>query len=303
MGRACVDSHRMIPPDQVHIFVPGDILAEGNAVQNDRRRIFFRDYRFLPFQAAIPAIENLLVSIVGERLTLIRRRFDEGWKEGHFKPGNFAIVGAGRVSEWEWPDPINVSHIYLSNELMASTAAAEFERDYKKLEAIEAFNAHDQELQALGNMLAKELRSPSHGGRLLVDSLASALSVHLVRHYHRNCAVSRTTRAEVRLTTVQRARVLDFIDANIYRNFGLLELAAVAGLSETHFRRCFRTTFGESPHQFVLDQRARLAVERICRTNLALAEIAIAMGFADQAHMTHAVKRATGLTPSALRKA
>ena len=232
----------------------------------------------------------------------MRRRFDEGWKEEHVRPGNVAIVGAGRVNDWEWPGQINVSHIYLSSDLMASTAASAFERDYTKLDTVDALNAEDQQLQALGAMLAQELRSPCEGGELLVDSLATVLSVHLIRNFHRNCSAPCIGRGDTRLTTAQRDRVLDFISAHISRNFKLLELAAVVGLGETQFLRCFRNTFNDSPHRYVLTERVRLAVEKIRRTSLTLAEITAVAGFSDQAHMTREVKKATGLTPGALRK-
>jgi AraC-like DNA-binding protein len=52
----------------------------------------------------------------------------------------------------------------------------------------------------------------------------------------------------------------------------------------------------------VLNERVRLAVEKIRRTSLTLAEITAVTGFSDQAHMTREVKKATGQTPGALRK-
>jgi AraC family transcriptional regulator len=152
-------------------------------------------------------------------------------------------------------------------------------------------------------MLVQELRSPGGGTNLAVDSLASLLSVHLLRCYHRNIRLSRTIRGDARLTKGQRARVLDFIQANISRNFGLLELASAVGMSGTNFRRCFKNTFGESPHQFVLNQRTQMAIEQICQTRLGFSQIAALTGFANRSHMTAAVKKATGLTLGALRKA
>lgn len=233
----------------------------------------------------------------------MRRRCGEGWKEENVRPGIMSIMGAGRASDWEWPGRINVSHLYLSSGLMADTAASVFEQDYRKLETLDVLRAEDQKLLILGDALSQELRAPGDGGNLFVDAVASALSLHLIRLYHRNCNLSAIARDGVRLTPAQRLRVLDFIGAHISHNFKLLELAQVSGLSEFQFLRSFKGTFGASPHQYVLEQRVRLAVEQICQTNLALAEIAFATGFSDQAHMTRAVRKATGLTPGAFRKA
>lgn len=294
-------THRIISPEQVHIYAPGDILAEGDTGLDDRRRVFFRDYRYGSSTVVAPGIEGVQIVTYRQGSTLMRRRCGEGWKEERVGPGIMSLMGAGQASDWEWPARIDVSHLYLSSELMADTAASAFEQDYRKLETMDVLRLVDHKLLALGDALAQELRSPGDGGNLFVDAVASALSVHLIRHYHRNCNAA-DAGAGMRLNPAQRARVLDFIEAHISRNFKLMELAKVTGLSEFHFLRCFKNTFGESPHHYVLRQRVRLAVERICRTGLPLAEIAFSTGFSDQAHMTRAVRKATGLTPGAMRK-
>ena len=300
--RAPLDARQVIPPDKVHIYAPGDILAEGDTGQDKWRRVFFRDYGYQPSKVVAPGIDGLQIVIYREGSTLIRRHCGEGWKEGHVRAGIMSIMGAGRASDWEWPDQISVSHIYLSNGLMSDTAASAFEQDYRKLETMDVLNIADGTLQSMGEALAKELRSPGDGGDLFVDAVASALSVHLIRCYHSNCRASGIARGGRRLTPTQRTRVLEFIDVHISQNFKLAELAKVSELNEFQFLRCFKKTFGQSPHQYVLDQRTRLAIEQICRTDLSLAEIAFATGFSDQAHMTRAVRKATGLTPGALRK-
>lgn len=84
--------------------------------------------------------------------------------------------------------------------------------------------------------------------------------------------------------------------------------ASVAGLArsmERHpiaFARAFRTAFGRPPAQFRQDWRVASAIDRIVRSDLALAEVAFATGFADQAHMTRAVTAASGCPPGMLRR-
>jgi len=298
-----LDTRKTIRPDQVHVLVPGDILAEGSAGRNHHRRVFFRDYRFQPMRVAIPAIEDLLIIVFGNGPRLMRRRFGKEWQCQYVSAGDVSILGSGHASEWEWFDQIIDTHIYLSKEFMTGTAASEFGIDYKKLETIDVLNTADHTLRHLGQMLAQELRTTGDGRNLLVDSLASALSVQLIRRHHRNCDVSGSISGNARLTTVQKARVTEFINANLSNTIGLQELGKVAGLSEPQLLRNFKNTFGESPYQYVLNQRARLAVEKIRQTDLTFAEIASSTGYADQAHMTRAIRKATGQTPGALRRA
>jgi AraC family transcriptional regulator len=299
-----LDTHRIIRPDEVEIVVPeAKVVAEGVAGRGPLRRVTYRDYQSSePGQSLVPGIDGVVLIIYRDAETQLRRRIEGSWKVEHIPLGNVAIIGGGRPTELEWQGQTRISHVCLSHEVMAQTAAA-LEQDYEKLEIIDPLHFKNPQLLAVGDMLIQELRALAGSTTLLIDLLTSSLGVYLLRHGHRNSAQLRTRGGTPQLTTVQRALVLDFIEANIARNFRLQELATVAGLSEVHFARCFTNTFRESPHQFVLKQRILLAIERICRTKLNFAEIAELSGFADQAHLTRAVKKATGHTPSELRKA
>jgi AraC-like DNA-binding protein len=66
--------------------------------------------------------------------------------------------------------------------------------------------------------------------------------------------------------------------------------------------RGFRQQFGLTPAGFRSAARAQRAVRAVAGSQTALAEIALTAGFADQAHMGNAVRRLTGLSPTALRR-
>ena len=69
---------------------------------------------------------------------------------------------------------------------------------------------------------------------------------------------------------------------------------------ETAFR-WFRQAYGVGPTRYRVEARARLAWRRILTAGEPLAEIAAALGFADQAHMTRDVVALTGVTPARWR--
>ena len=92
-----------------------------------------------------------------------------------------------------------------------------------------------------------------------------------------------------------RERIADAPD-----DASLATLAAEAGVHRVHFSRSFQRMFGVAPSLY----RQRCMAARGLNHVLAqdgLADAAAAAGFADQSHMTRALKRQTGLNPATLR--
>ena len=69
-------------------------------------------------------------------------------------------------------------------------------------------------------------------------------------------------------------------------------------MSLTHFGRLFRRRTGLSPHQYVLGRRVQRAKELLRAGRLTPAEVAGAVGFYDQSHLTRHFRRAVGVTPA-----
>lgn len=80
-------------------------------------------------------------------------------------------------------------------------------------------------------------------------------------------------------------------------NLRLDRWADAHGLSAETLSRGFGRVFAATPAAFRAEARARKAFVRITETMAPLAEIAIEAGFADQAHMTRAIKALTGVSP------
>jgi AraC family transcriptional regulator len=106
-----------------------------------------------------------------------------------------------------------------------------------------------------------------------------------------------------RLLAWQARRVRDHIDSHIATRLPVAELSALVRLSEAHFSRAFRRTFGESPHSFVLRRRVALAAHYMLHSDAPLSDIALRCGFVDQAHLCRRFRQATGQTPSIWRRA
>lgn len=104
------------------------------------------------------------------------------------------------------------------------------------------------------------------------------------------------------LATWQMRRITVYIDSNLNDRIRIGELAAMAKLGPSHFRRAFKTCFGISPHAYLMERRIRRAQDLMMTTDCSICEISLAVGFADQAHLTTRFHRVVGTTPHAWRR-
>lgn len=96
------------------------------------------------------------------------------------------------------------------------------------------------------------------------------------------------------------AQVRDLLEDRFYEAITLDELKEQAGLSKFHLLRQFKATFGLPPHAYLTQVRVQRA-SRLVASGNGLADTAAAVGFVDQAHMTHAFRRTLGYTPGLLQ--
>jgi AraC family transcriptional regulator len=101
-----------------------------------------------------------------------------------------------------------------------------------------------------------------------------------------------------------RDRLRAIIEEQLSGDLRIERLAEPFSMSAQHFARTFKSTFGQSPHAFVLERRIE-AASRALRTepNRPVADIASDCGFASQAHFTDLFCRKIGTTPARWRRA
>jgi AraC-like DNA-binding protein len=97
-------------------------------------------------------------------------------------------------------------------------------------------------------------------------------------------------------------RVTDYIDSHLGSSLRIEVLAAQVGTSASYFSRCFRASFGLTPHRYVLERRLARAQTLLATSTLRLTEVALTAGFADQSHFCRRFREAVGSSPSHFRK-
>src|SRR4051794_33581988 len=110
-------------------------------------------------------------------------------------------------------------------------------------------------------------------------------------------AMSRAT--EDRNRRMLRAR--DAMDRTYDRPLDVAAVAAVAHVSEAHFIRTFRATFGETPHRYLQRRRVERAMFLLRESDRSVTEICLDVGFASLGTFSRTFRSIVGESPSAYR--
>jgi AraC-like DNA-binding protein len=98
---------------------------------------------------------------------------------------------------------------------------------------------------------------------------------------------------------VKRAR--EFIDAHIAENPSLDTISRVAGMSSFHLLRVFKEAIGVAPHAYLVQRRVDMARHLLLKGH-ALRQVAIAVGYCDQGHLSREFRRFFGVPPGVARQ-
>jgi len=155
----------------------------------------------------------------------------------------------------------------------------------------------------------------------LAGSLAQLLEVarHQLEHDREAAKASLATASTILQSEIERcsgakrsstgglagwqvARVRTFITKNLHRTIHTQDLSAIARRTPAHFSRSFKLTFGEPPHAYVVKKRLEKACHLMITSSVSLSEIALSVGFSDQAHLCRLFRQAFGHSPASWRR-
>lgn len=94
-----------------------------------------------------------------------------------------------------------------------------------------------------------------------------------------------------------------YLEAHLDEPLTPHDLARAAGLSESHFRRVFRTWAHRSVMTYVNETRVTRARKLLAEPDASIKEVARRVGFADPYHFSRVFRRIDGLSPSQFRAA
>jgi len=71
----------------------------------------------------------------------------------------------------------------------------------------------------------------------------------------------------------------------------------LAEMSQSHFSKLFKLSTGLAPHQFVLQERINRSKELLRQDDAKIVDVALEVGFENQAHFTTVFGHLVGMTP------
>ena len=97
-------------------------------------------------------------------------------------------------------------------------------------------------------------------------------------------------------------RARDWMDRTYAQPLDVPELARIAIVSEAHFIRTFKETFGETPHRYLQRRRVERSMFLLRETDRSVTDICLDVGFGSLGTFSRTFRDIVGETPSEFRE-
>lgn len=104
-------------------------------------------------------------------------------------------------------------------------------------------------------------------------------------------------------THPQLGAAVDFINQHYAKPLSLDDVAAAAGVSVSHLHMLFREQLDESPHQYLIQKRMRIAGHALATSGLSIKAVAAGVGYANTENFCRAFRKFFGRSASEYRQA
>ncbi|HBC87731.1 MAG TPA: AraC family transcriptional regulator [Lentisphaeria bacterium] len=166
------------------------------------------------------------------------------------------------------------------------------DREFRSLLRLDS--AHLKEVLEKVTRLRHEMEARSPGYDCASQAYLLDMVVYLSRLYSRSSENSTTG-------LLRFSEAIAWMEENYVRHSTVMELARKAAMSERHFLRMFRKTFGTTPIEHMINLRIRHAEKMLLSGGHNITETAYACGFNDSNYFSRQFRRITGMSPRRYR--
>lgn len=255
----------------------------------------------------VPALDGVATPVCAHHTLTFHRGGSPvrliGGRDVRLRAGEFMTKVGGAEYAWHSRGDYRVWHFYLRPDFLESVAMqarrAPLGGDLPDLRRAERQPALARLLEAY-MVRAKDRDMPP--SMLEMDARAMLIGIALLDTLAPDPASTAADPARPSSSRKGLDRAIEFIEAHHGQALRLAAVAEKAGLSPYHFARLFKAETGCSVHQYVLRRRIERARALLAAGRMPIAEVALACGFASQAHLTDTFRKHTGQTPGEYRR-
>lgn len=251
-------------------------------------------------EAIIPDDKLMLCVHIGGSIWMKNRSaFTNFEREGRAGTANLGVGGTNYDIEY------HAERVECVRFLIARSwfdHALEDQPSSARLEFVDPQNRPDHQLTLLAQMA---LRRSANGpvDRLLADSIGYAIAGEILRTWSNIAVADGPPRLERTLPADRRMMLVhDYIEDNLTEPMSLSDLAAISGLSIAQFMRTFKSTFGVTPHRWILERKMNRAKLVITQGGVSVTQAAHALNFSSSQHFATMFRKYSGMAPSTFKR-
>jgi len=214
------------------------------------------------------------------------------------RAGHLSILPPDADTRWVFDKPGDIVLVFLNRQLFDRVVEARTGRDAKSVEIVPQFVIRDLTLERIAHQLLREIAEPSPESRLRTEGLAQDLAGHLIAT-HSNLQLPQR-RGPRTMPPAKLKRAEEFILSNLETELSLQDIADATGMSLFHFAKAFKQATGQSPFEYVKEQRLRQARALLHDASLSIGQIAKAVGYS-HSYFTAEFRDLMKMTPSEFR--
>ncbi|MCR9081996.1 AraC family transcriptional regulator [Algoriphagus sp. NF] len=229
-----------------------------------------------------------------------------------YLPGESVIVPPNEVMkidfpEAQWDNPTQCIALSISKEMIENTFNMLNERLPDKVLSqewgLDLSYFHLINTQDLSEIINRFIKIGVKERSKEKDLIASLALKELLIRLNQTQAREMLQKTYKELSSGNRlAHVVDFIKKNIRENLTLEQLASQACMSKAHFVRTFKQELGQTPVEFILSERLKLARYYLQIGGFQVKEVAVMSGFNSIGYFIRAFKQEYGTTPKSFQK-
>ena len=227
-----------------------------------------------------------------------RRMVNGNWQNDRYASGDLGIFPAHQTAPKSQCDrQTSFISLFLEPKFFARVAWESVDVD--SIEIVPQFKFRDPLIRQIGLELKQELELGGIDSRFYAESMATALSVHLISRYTVHPYQLRNYTDG--LPKYKLRQVIAYINEQLDKNISLAELADLVQMSPHYFASLFKQSTGLTPHQYLTRCRFDRAKQLLAQSNLTIVEVCQQVGYQSQSHFTKVFRQQVGITPKVYR--